>query len=1074
MNRFIFPLDIEKKHSEVIIPWIQTLESGTLDKLTELSIKGDFLKDIFEVVLGYPGAIAGRGKEWNLYPEKITSTGGGYADGVLGYFRKNNKGEIDSIVIAGIELKSAATDLDRQQERGYTPVQQGWRYADETIYCRWIIVSNFKELRLYNKAMTPIFYESFLLKDLANINIFKRFYFLLCRENFLSKDGSALIDRLLEETSRDDEEITNKLYQDYKKIRLELLRNLEKNNPSMNNAELVSYAQKILDRILFISFSESKGLLPPNILKDTYNKKLPGLSKWRAFVYLFKAVNQGDPPIWGYNGGLFAEDPVLNSLIIHDEICRLFLKLNGYDYQSEVSVNVLGYIFEQSITDIEKLKNSDTLLVDPRRKKEGIYYTPDFVTRYIVEEAVGSALQHKFMQVYDKYKPDKHKRAPAKKRRAWRNLLLEYREKLKTFRICDPACGSGAFLVAAFDYLYNEYERINREIAKLEMLEKDKKIRMAEGQISALDLNKEILNSNLFGVDINPESVEITKLSLWIKTAQKNKQLTFLDDNIKCGNSLINDSYIDSNAFNWEDNFPQVFKDGGFDVVIGNPPYIKLQNFKRVHPEQAEWLIKNYESTKTGNFDMYLPFIEKGISILNAQGFMGFIAPSVWLLNNYGKGLRRLCAENRYLYRWIDFKSFQVFNDVTTYTALQFYTKKSASAVQYSIAPDGDIALLNWTPNIYDKFGKEPWILVSDWEEKIISKLHHSTISLESMTDIFVGIQTSADKIYHLERIEPGKYFSKALNKKVTIEEEVMRPLISGEHVRRYSSPITNTYLLFPYDISKKKPRLYTQKEMYHKFKNAWKYLKSFETILRGREKGKMDIDDGWWAYNYPKNLHKQEGPKLMVPRLVLNLKADPDPKGIYFLDNVDVGGIRPKNGIDLFYLLSILNNPVTNFVWKRSSKPFKGGYGSANKQFIKSLPIPNVDTHIQKQVGAIAQQLTKYYTKFNKIEFKVFHRIINDFSISKSIPQKISNWRNASFYEIYQELKKKKKSLSVSERDDWEQYINLNKEKMYKISIDIKKTESELNYIIYGLFGLTDKEISVIEGDVREIELFE
>ncbi|WP_228124481.1 Eco57I restriction-modification methylase domain-containing protein [Gluconobacter vitians] len=226
---------------------------------------------------------------------------------------------------------------------------------------------------------------------------------------------------------------------------------------------------------------------------------------------------------------------------------------------------------------------------------------------------------------------------------------------------------------------------------------------------------RNILRRNLYGVDINPASVEITKLALWLHTARSDKPLSSLDEHIRDGNSLIGTNFHNKtlapyspeekervNAFDWLAAFPEVFARGGFDCVVGNPPYVKLQNFRRVHADMAGCLTRDpaeggvYQSTQTGNFDLYLPFIEKGIHLLNKSGRLGYIAPSVWQMNEYGVGLRSFVEQGRHLWGWIDFGSYQIFDEATVYTALQFFSKRPNDAVKIIQAPNGVVAESPW------------------------------------------------------------------------------------------------------------------------------------------------------------------------------------------------------------------------------------------------------------------------------------------------------------------------------------------------------------------------------------------
>jgi hypothetical protein len=526
----------------------------------------------------------------------------------------------------------------------------------------------------------------------------------------------------------------------------------------------------------------------------------------------------------------------------------------------------------------------------------------------------------------------------------------------------------------------------------------------------------DIVSHNLYGVDINPESVEIAKLALWMHTATRDKPLSSLDHNIQCGNSLVGrdfyalnppglfseDEKDRVNAFDWRQAFPEVFADGGFDCVVGNPPYVKLQHFRHVQPRVAEYLLNArrpdgsplYRSTQTGNFDLYLPFIEKGLSLLKPEGRMGFIAPSLWTRNEYGDGLRGLLWEHRRLDRWIDFKSFQVFAEAITYTAIQLYTGAPSAAVLCAFAPDGDLAHIDWErPEATIPYAELPradaWNLLPDAERRLVDRLKAECRTLaDSCSGITVGIQTSADHTYHLTRLAPGAYRT-AGGDEVALEDAIMRPLVSGPEAKRYQLPRTDTYLLFPYDLSGASPRLFIPAEMAARFPNVWQYLLSHEAELRARENRKFD-DTAWYRFGRNQNLDKQELPKLLVPRLVLNLFCTMDLRGEFFLDNVDVGGILATEVSALPYLAAILNSPVANFVWRRISKPFQNDYGSANKQFIAPLPIPNATPEERQQVAEFARRLQELHTHRRDLVDKLERRLQ---SAQTVVDEKTADW---------------------------------------------------------------------------------
>ena len=517
------------------------------------------------------------------------------------------------------------------------------------------------------------------------------------------------------------------------------------------------------------------------------------------------------------------------------------------------------------------------------------------------------------------------------------------------------------------------------------------KVRLTDSGGDDAALIADILRANIYGVDINSASVEIAQLALWLHTARGDKPLSALDRHIREGNSLIDSNFFlgqpalleyDAderervNAFDWNKEFPEVFAQGGFDAVVGNPPYVKLQNFRTAHADMANYLrdgrpgrgFKPYASTQTGNFDLYLPFIERGISLLNEQGRLGYIAPSLWITNEYGEGLRSLVGNGRHLDRWIDFKAYQVFEEGTTYTALQFFTKRPNKTIRVVEAPTGDIPNDPWgDPKLALPYGRqvfgERWLLLTGEERALIDRLYERCARLDDplhTKQIFQGLITSADAVYHLKRKGPRQYVCQPEGKpkppayEVEIEDALMKPLVSGAEAKRYVEPETDTFLLFPYKVDEKGAHLIDEPTMRTKYPRAWSYLVSYHDVLRLREakRDKNDQvaeapfdDDNWYRFGRHQNLDKQEIVKLIVPRLVADLGCSVDHSGRVYLDNVDVGGVIVAEKEDPYFIAGILNSATENFfVFRRISKPFRRKLPFC-KQAIH-CPTPNPTRH--------------------------------------------------------------------------------------------------------------------------------
>ena len=390
----------------------------------------------------------------------------------------------------------------------------------------------------------------------------------------------------------------------------------------------------------------------------------------KYFGYMNTGFQGKKYEIFAYNGGLFKPDEILDNIKISDELLVAHTrKLSEYDFESDVDVNILGHIFENSLSEIEEVTqqiNNGAAPQTSKRKQDGVFYTPQYITKYIVENTVGRLCAEKKQQlniVEDEYFSDQRRQMQTKKRLL--EQLQQYRDWLLQITILDPACGSGAFLNAALQFLMAEHKLIDEMEAKV-----------AGAAIVFQDVENSILEHNLYGVDINEESVEIAQLALWLRTAKPHRKLNSLNENIKCGNSLISDPAIaGEKAFNWQEQFPKVFEKGGFDVVIGNPPYVNAIELKKSYSnEEYNYLKKQYVTAK-GTVDLYIYFFEKGLSMLKRNGVLAYITPNRYLSASYGIALRQLIINQYSFYQLIDYSDKKVFEDASTYPVITMIQK---------------------------------------------------------------------------------------------------------------------------------------------------------------------------------------------------------------------------------------------------------------------------------------------------------------------------------------------------------------------------------------------------------------
>ena len=463
----------------------------------------------------------------------------GAVDVALGRFGASGGAEE---IVAPFELKGPATeDLDAiPAGRGRSPVQQAWDYAIDAPGSRWVLVSNCIEIRLYGFGRGRDAYEMFNLARLDDPVEHARLWLILSADRLL---GGAT-DALLRDTDNAYKDVTNKLYDEYKAMRERLIAFLvdPAGGPKLAHAAAIELAQKLLDRILFIAFAERTNLLPDRLLERASKARNEWLPEplWKNFQTLFREVDQGNKErgIWAYNGGLFALDPAGDTVVLPDHLVTELASLGQWDYRSDVPVTVLGHIFEQSVTDLERMRAESCGETPPKvskRKREGVVYTPDVVTRFLAERTVGKTLEERFAGLLATHateatlpsngNPITWRDGVASERAFWQ----EYAAALRGLRIVDPACGSGAFLVAAFDLLAAEYRRAVDRL-------------LALGEKVDFDFYDEILTRNIYGVDLNAELVEISRLSLWLKTARNKHRLQNLETTIKVGDSLIEDA----------------------------------------------------------------------------------------------------------------------------------------------------------------------------------------------------------------------------------------------------------------------------------------------------------------------------------------------------------------------------------------------------------------------------------------------------------------------------------------------------------------------------------------------------
>ena len=552
-----------------------------------------FLRELFVSILGYT---LNPTPNFNLTTEYKNIKDSKKADGAIIL----SKGACP-LVVAVIELKGTnTTDLGKIEA-------QAFGYKNNQPDCVYVITSNFEKLRFYiDNAIEHIEFNLFNLSKAE----FELLYLCL---SFGSIE-KGIPKKIKDESLSQEDVITKKLYNDYSLFKRELHKNLVQLNPQYDSLTLFKKSQKLLDRFLFLFFAEDRQLLPPNSVrliltdwKDLQERdvEIPLYDRFKKyFGYLNTGYKGKRYDVFAYNGGLFKPDEILDTILIDDELLfRHTYKLSEYDFASEVDVNILGHIFENSLNELDELETRGHAPLTEgnksvsKRKKDGVFYTPKYITKYIVENTVGKLCAEKKAElqiIEEEYSTRGH--APLTRmhaslhRKQLYDKLKAYQNWLLQLTICDPACGSGAFLNQALDFLITEHRYIDELQAKL----------LGVPMILS-DIEKSILENNLFGVDLNEESVEIAKLSLWLRTAQPNRKLNDLNNNIKCGNSLIDDPAVaGNNAFDWNTQFPTVFhkkdkKIWHVTTATHNSRYSQRMFNYQIETGDAEWIDEHDE-----------------------------------------------------------------------------------------------------------------------------------------------------------------------------------------------------------------------------------------------------------------------------------------------------------------------------------------------------------------------------------------------------------------------------------------------------------------------------------------------
>jgi len=990
---------------------------------------------------------------------------------ILGYDIEHLRFEEDNIEfsypdgdkpILGIEAKGTKVQNLFAEQRGYrpgqeTPIFQLWNYMGK-LQLSYGIATNYRIFILIDYYKGTSKYYCFDFEGIRNDDDkLKEFIGIFSKQRLIDE---RIVDHLSEASLIEERDFTKEFYKLYHETRLMLIKEFTENDKNLSKDLAIHYAQVILNRLMFIFFAEDTGKLQERLYEDSIIECLKTIlliSDNSRLVSeqtnnLFKLLNKGSENpirIFGFNGGLFEEEipdaiyfkdlrqkdffkeiylnsKISTELTLDDTIGPIFNRYDGninpiiknllilasFDFKTEVTVNILGHIFEQSISDLEELKG---LKVTPntksvKRKQDGIYYTESYITDYICRNSIIP-----YLSEIDSKTPE--------------DLIKEYKgnidvleNKIKNLRILDPACGSGAFLIKSIDILLDIlWEIQNFKTSEGEYSSDLTRVSKSKGQ-SAKNIRfvfaekkdngqvilqrwddeeqaREIIENNIFGVDKNEESVEITKLSLFFKIATKNRKLINLSKNIRRGNSIINDPNIHLNSFNWDNEFDFVLNNGKFDIILGNPPYGATFSQKEI-----DYFNQNYSEVVSGEIESYILFYYRGLSLLKEGGRLSFITPDSWFTNVNCANYRNWVITNFSIIDIYDW--YKPFVDAKDTRCHSIVIQKSFSDTRIRVQqvlpskPTKICRRFCLDPGLLRRYGKEKWrVYITPEERPFIERMETVSVPLEELYHIKYGMRTGNNSEY------------------ISNESGIYR-VVEGKNIEPYYvNPKTN-YLIKNDGL----PQSYFGDERSQP-KILIQYVRS----------NALNVTAKWIEAAYCDN--------GCIPLNSLNY--------IYERDNEH----------SLKYLLALCNS----FLLNRYYRLF---YTDVNvkKTYLAELPIPDIDLSNQQPFVVRVDTITQNKNEIIKKRDEFLSVIHYKFGVSRLTP-KIFHFYNVEFKEFMREIEKQSTKKQPKELLEWIQFFDEYQKAIQVLIEENIRLMDEIDDMVYKLYQIQPEEIGIVKN---------
>lgn len=1045
---------------------IDSLNAGKLNGLNETQVEGDFTGNLL--------AALGFRTQGNPLPDgsftmipKWTVPGGGIADIALGVFGFDDSGQVIGSPKVVVELKGDGVDLDKRIG-GKSAVEQAWVYLNACDSAAWAIVSNFAEIRLYHRKGSNYVHRVRMI-DLADSNAFADFYAvfhadaLLGTGNFLPRTAW-----LLDQTEQKQENVGEELYEEYRVRRVELIRELTAKGYDF--ARSVTAAQKLLDRILFVAFAEDRGLLDNTgkVLESTAAQVNYRRTRWNNFQMLFEAINLGDPPhdIPQYNGELFKPDEILDDprLQLDDKWPTVFTGIGKYDFKDEVTEGVLGRIFELSIEDIEKLKKEGLTAEDEDpndqrkpggRKLQGVFYTSASIVDYLVDAALQPSYDTEKARLAAEHAVDPDDAPSA----AFVKAMLGW---LDARTVCDPACGSGAFLSRAYNWFE---ERRTRLLNQLHDVDPADPLCQGHPEDWRARSSRWILSHNLFGVDLSGESVEIARLSLWIRTARRDQKLTNLSKNVLRGNSVVDDNAIDPLAFDWRERFPGVFENGGFDAVIGNPPYVRQEYLGTI----KEHLKANFQSYH-GMADLYVYFYERGLSLLRPGGRLAFVVTNKWMKAGYGEPLRRYFAENSWVETVVDFgHAKQFFKDADVFPC--FLVVKRPNGVAAPVGSNvcviprepfklADLETLVPTRMIAverSRFTESAWQLESQAETTLLAKIRGGGIPLSKFSGLMPlsGIKTGLNSAFLIDTETRSFLIGSDPN-----ATEILKPYLRGQDIKRWSPEWNGLWMIriqssgnatWPWSTTTEDAESIFSRT----YPSIYAHLSKYKADLVSRQ----DQGQFWWELRACAYWAEFDKPKIIFPEITWHLQWCLDTRGTllnntaYILSSVDR------------WILAVMNSAAGWWYSWRGAVHGKDEALRYIKEFVHDFPIPEPTVKTRRMADSLVDRLIRITSSNQSTSTDLLDWLKIEFEITEP-NTKLQNPIGLDSDAFVQEVKKirgKSKGLTNPQLKALrEEYIRAI-EPAKVLADEAKSLELQIHDLVNEAYGLTPDEVRLM-----------